>query len=486
MTKDNKIILINPPLAIQKSDPITTGIVYMPIGLAYLAAKLIRLGIKVNVIDAFGEGINQISREEKYYIHGISALEIADRIKEDTSLIVIYANTLINHGVIANIIRTIKEKYKEIKIAVMENSQAVAAYSLEIAGGYFLDIGADYLILGDSEDAIPKLLEMLDKHEDDIPKIVRGKIEDLDCLHFPDWKLFPLSNYWELGYSHGPIETDRYLPILTSRGCPYSCNFCVAPYNNQSGWKARSANNVVREMKEFSGLFNVREFHLVDLNPTVSEERVIQICHEIKEARLDIVWKLVSGTKAETIKNMETLDIMKDSGCNYISISPETGSDRLLKIMNKSFDQKHGIKLIKAMKRLKISSQACFVLGFPGEQINDLKETYKMLKDIVRAGIDEIVFFIITPVPGSAIFKEFNEFHSLNELTFSPTWRKDFNYLNRHRIFLYSYFLFLKLFYQPLSFLINGINIIRRRFKTKMEMTFFRMFKFKLILFKNG
>ena len=56
--------------------------------------------------------------------------------------------------------------------------------------------------------------------------------EQLDIFKFPAWEFFHLKNYWELGYSHGPLSSDKYLPILTSRGCPYPCNFCVVPFTN--------------------------------------------------------------------------------------------------------------------------------------------------------------------------------------------------------------------------------------------------------------
>jgi radical SAM superfamily enzyme YgiQ (UPF0313 family) len=56
-----------------------------------------------------------------------------------------------------------------------------------------------------------------------------GMISDLDSLPFPAWALFPLENYWNLRFAHGPQTTERYLPLLTSRGCPYPCKFCVAP-----------------------------------------------------------------------------------------------------------------------------------------------------------------------------------------------------------------------------------------------------------------
>ena len=82
---------------------------------------------------------------------------------------------------------------------------------------------------------------------------------DLDSLPFPAWDLFPLENYWKLGYAHAPFTTRRYLALLTSRGCPFDCGFCITPEVSSRRWTARSAENVADEiqaMRPGSGSMN--------------------------------------------------------------------------------------------------------------------------------------------------------------------------------------------------------------------------------------
>jgi radical SAM superfamily enzyme YgiQ (UPF0313 family) len=126
------------------------------------------------------------------------------------------------------------------------------------------------------------------------------------------------------------------------------------------------------------------------------------------------------------------------------------------------------------MNKVGIRSQACFVLGYPGETEYDLRMTWDLVHELTRVGVDEIALFIITPVPGSSIYDEFAGFSSLSQLNFSPTWRIDYGRLNRFRVSLYFRFLLWKLRYHPLKLLKQPLNFLRRRFETKMEMVPYR------------
>jgi radical SAM superfamily enzyme YgiQ (UPF0313 family) len=237
----------------------------------------------------------------------------------------------------------------------------------------------------------------------------------------------------------------------------------------------------VDEIETWVKRFKVQEFHVEDLDPTISDQRIQEIAREIIRRGLKIDWKIVAGTKVETIRSEETIDIMAESGCRYISISPETGSSRVLKLMRKPFDLDHAVKIVNRMNQVGIRSQACFVLGYPGETKQDLQQTKSLVHDLTKKGVDEIALFIITPVPGSAIFDQFDGYKSLSDLNFSPTWRADYRQLNRFRLTLYVNFLWWKLCYHPLKILQQPINFFRRRYETKMEMVPYRAFRLKLL-----
>jgi radical SAM superfamily enzyme YgiQ (UPF0313 family) len=126
------------------------------------------------------------------------------------------------------------------------------------------------------------------------------------------------------------------------------------------------------------------------------------------------------------------------------------------------------------MHALGISSQACFVIGYPGETGADRQLTRKYIRRLVKAGLDEVALFICTPVPGSTLFGAEQGYASLSELSFSPAWRQTFRYLNSYRLGTYARFMLWKLIYHPLTFLRQPLYFLQRRFQTKMEMTPYR------------
>src|SRR5262245_61530714 len=105
------IALVNPNLVVQRNDPFTTGIVYMPIGLAYAAASLRSAGIPTKVIDAFGEQPRKARRQDKFLILGLNYDEVVNRIPASAGAVFIYAINLTNHMSTIGIVRAIKQAY---------------------------------------------------------------------------------------------------------------------------------------------------------------------------------------------------------------------------------------------------------------------------------------------------------------------------------------------------------------------------------------
>ncbi|MFQ5650639.1 MAG: B12-binding domain-containing radical SAM protein [bacterium] len=484
------ITLINPNLILQQNDIFTTGVVYMPVGLASFAGALRASGLDCTVVDAFGERPNQYRKEGDWGIRGLTADEVCDRIASDSRVLVVYASNVTYHRSCAEIVKSARKRFPAASIVVMENTQAVTAYSLRHVQDEFYDLGADYVITGESEQRGVALVTALCNGgvngkldldgigcRDQGARVYSpptSQIENLDELAFPAWDLFPLGNYWHLKYAHGPFETDKYLPLLTSRGCPYQCRFCVIPETNSVKWRARSARNVVDEMAAHVQKHGVREFHLEDVDPTVNEARTREICEEILRRGLKVIWKICSGTKVETIREESTIELMAEAGCRYISISPETGSPRVLKAINKPFNLDHAVKMIQKMNDVGIHSQACFVLGFPQEDDDDRRMTWDMVQNLTKVGLDEVALFVITPVPGSAIHEQFSGYTDYSQLNFSPAWREDWDKLSKFRLDLYKHFLLWKLRYHPLKIGRQTINFMMKRFETKMEMTPYR------------
>ena len=140
--------------------------------------------------------------------------------------IFLYANQVINHISIINILKKIKEINKNIKTFTFENTQAVTAYSLKNIANEFIFDNNDFVLIGEPEEKIIEIYKNLDSPEN-LQKIkgligkkfnnnVREIINYYENLPIPDWKQIPLKNYWDLKYAHGPFHSKKYLSILTS------------------------------------------------------------------------------------------------------------------------------------------------------------------------------------------------------------------------------------------------------------------------------
>ncbi|MBW2992606.1 B12-binding domain-containing radical SAM protein [Candidatus Woesearchaeota archaeon] len=483
-----KVTLINPNIVTQKGDFSGTGIPFMPITLAYLASYLRNKGYQISVIDAFGEDPKKIIKDKDFFVQGLDKEEVVSRIPQDSGAVILYTSQVITHTLNINLVKTIK-KTLSLPIILVENIHSVVGYSLLKVNDDFLNSGVDFIVLGDPEKRCEDILKSIKNGK--IPKTdgvifnlngkklvktIKTHQKNIDELPFPAWDLFPIKKYWDLAYSHAPINKS-YLPLLTSRGCPYNCEFCITPLLTGRVWRPRSPKNVVDEIEYYTKKFKIFEFHIEDFNPTVSKDRIVQICKDILKRKLKIKIKIVAGTKAETIDN-KTIDWMKKAGFSYISISPESGSKKVLEKMNKSFDYTHGLNIVKHMHRIGVISQACFVIGFPGENKNDLKLTRDYIKELTKSGIDEIALFIMTPIPGSNAC-EYSPlgYKDLSHLTFSPKWRSTYKELSRYRLRTYLIFLLWKLRYHPKNLLRHILNIITKRFETKMEMAIWRFLR---------
>ena len=252
------IALINPNLIVQRNDPFTTGIVYMPLSLAYVAAALREAQIPLEVIDAYAQNPAQARRRQQFLVIGLTTEEILERIPANARAAFVYAINLTNHDATMETVGAIKRSRPDLPVVVLENTQAVTAYALQNVAEQFYQTGADYVLCGEGDRRAVRLAQLLLENAGaeqlreldglgapDFFNPPQDFIAELDDLPFPAWDLFPLENYWNLRYAHGPQTTARYLPLLTSRGCPYPCEFCVVPATNSQRWRPRSAQNVV-------------------------------------------------------------------------------------------------------------------------------------------------------------------------------------------------------------------------------------------------
>ena len=489
-----KVSVIIPPVVVHNLDP-HTGIPFLPHMAAYLASSINSNGYDVSVIDCFGENSHKRKIYNEFMILGLDENETLNKIDQDVKICFIYCKVIEDLFAAEKIVKKIKEKRPDIKICLFENIQTTNSFSLKKIVDYLFESGCDMTIFGEPERRVNEIIKSLieNKNLDKIPGIAyleNNKIKineneqfdnDLDSLPFPLWEKFNMSGYWKIGFAHAPIKKNKkFLPILSSRGCPYRCKFCVSPTLNPN-WRKRTPKNVVDEMQHLHENLNIDDFHISDLDPTVNEKRIIEMCNEIISRKLKFEWKLAQGTKIETIKKESTLDLMQQAGLTFFSFSPESGSIELMKKLNKPFDYDHALKMTSCLNKLNVKTQACFIAGTPPESDLDRKKSIEYVKKLVKNGLDEIAVFIYSPIPGSYFADQIGGFKHYSQLTRSPKWRKDYNKINLFRIKMYLTFFFYKIIYSPKKIFNELCRLISRNFSTKMEMAFFKFFKLRLM-----
>jgi radical SAM superfamily enzyme YgiQ (UPF0313 family) len=259
----------------------------------------------------------------------------------------------------------------------------------------FLNNGIDFVVVNDSLYTIPLAFKWVIKKEnlDKVPNIVykKGrkfiftkkitKTKNLDFIPVPNRELI--------------IERKYYPPsslgdILVSVGCIYNCKFCALA---NSRFLLRSPKSVVKEIKDVYEKYGTRDFSFQTASINLNRKWLVELCQEIKREKLKILW----SAYANAIGIDETLaKLMKESGCWKLGIGFESGSQRILKKMNKPLRIEDSFKAIKILKKNKIFVYGSFIAGYPGEEINDLLSTIKLIREL-RSDVFRINLLIPKP-----------------------------------------------------------------------------------------
>jgi radical SAM superfamily enzyme YgiQ (UPF0313 family) len=475
-----KITVIRPPLVGMRGD-LFGSIPSIPVNVSYIAGALMDGGHDVDVIDCYGEQPLWRRRYNgSFVLRGISPDDVLARFDGNTKLVGISVNEAVSHHVSLDIMQVLRSRHPHLRF-VFGGHHATA-----VADELVQKQGVDFVVLSEGEVTILALANALEKGEpvDSIDGLVwkQGRnekhdyVEDVDSLDVYHTDLLPLENYWRIRYAHGPTS-GRYMNVVTSRGCPYNCKFCPSPMMSQRRWRPRSPESVVKEFEYYIEKYGVRDFHINDENSTASSERTRQICELILEKKLDVTFCMPSGIKVETV-DVDLLDLLRKAGCKFFTLSAETGSQRLLKLMGKPVDLEHLMRITRHANKIGIRTSCFFMIGYPGETNADWALTRKYVAQLTRAGIDEIVCPIMIPVPGAEAHEDFAQgsYDDYGQLTFTPKWRSDYRSLEWKRRLLYLMFYLRKAFWHPWRTFLILPHVLFWKHTTKGEMTINRVF----------
>jgi anaerobic magnesium-protoporphyrin IX monomethyl ester cyclase len=250
----------------------------------------------------------------------------------------------------------------------------------------------------------------------------RGLIGDLNSLPRPSRELFENNAYKKYFAEKFGYTTTA---IMTSRGCPFTCDFCSKPVFGDE-FRARTASNVADEIEEVLSL-GYNQIWFADDCFTLNRPRLIQICDEIIKRELKIKWECLS--RVDTLDS-ETASKMKQAGCVRMFFGIESGNDSILAIMRKRITTKQAIEATQLCKKQGIKAGAFFILGYPGENEKTILETVKFASSLP---LDYLSFTLPYPIPGTPLFER------LSGEIFSEEWEEPKNVqLIKHKLLFTS------------------------------------------------
>jgi radical SAM superfamily enzyme YgiQ (UPF0313 family) len=205
------------------------------------------------------------------------------------------------------------------------------------------------------------------------------------------------------GYRAGIYSGGYPTAMISSRGCPYRCTFCLWPdilYGHK--FRARSAKNVVDEIEDAVRVYGHDEIYFDDDTFTIDRQRVLDICHMIQERGLEQEVEWIAQCRVDTV-DREMLEAMKAANCGYILFGVESGSPKMLKKMKKGITLDKVRQAFQLTKEVGIKTQAFFLFGMPGETQETIRETIEFAKELDASSTQ---FAVAIPHPGTALYQE--------------------------------------------------------------------------------
>jgi len=243
----------------------------------------------------------------------------------------------------------------------------------------------------------------------------RQRIRDLDAIPKPAWDLFDIEKYHEVNQPHGASQ-GKFMPMLATRGCPFSCTFCTSPNMWTTEWQPRNYKLVVDEMEEYWAKYGVTDFQFEDLTAIVKKKWISDFCDEIIRRGMNITFQLPSGTRSEGI-DYEVAKKLKAAGCHEFAFAPESGDPRILKAIKKKVHLPTMFQSAKAALKAGINVGCFFIIGFPEDDYKSVLRTYAAIIKCALLGLTNVNLNAYSPQPNTESFNQLQKDGVITELS---------------------------------------------------------------------
>jgi radical SAM superfamily enzyme YgiQ (UPF0313 family) len=360
-----KICLIDPPGMVRGLNT----------GLGYLASSLIQEGHQVKVLD-----LNNNTRNIKERLNKIRDSDVIGiSVKSSTAPI----------GC-------------QIAEAVGRKDLICGGAHVTIDGYTFLKMNRNFKlgVIGEGEETLVELVGAMENDSNlrDIKGLIfkegeeivanprRDFIDDLDSLPNPNYEVFDSFN-----------GTIVHYPLVTSRGCPHTCIYCCVSEVSGRRWRSRTPERLIEELELAKSKYRTKSFEIVDDNFTHNLSRAKKFCQLLIERRLDMNWACYNGIRADRLDE-ELVALMKESGCNAVSIGVESLDNKVFNNIGKGETLKNIRRAISILKKYKIKVEGSFMIGLPGD---NLKKTITSIQLCKEMHLNKAMWNLFVPYPGT-------------------------------------------------------------------------------------
>jgi radical SAM superfamily enzyme YgiQ (UPF0313 family) len=316
----------------------------------------------------------------------------------------------------------------------------------------YLSNGADFIIIGEAEQTLLELLDGIRNNTETNEvhgtaysdngavkrNIARVVLKDLDILPKPAWDLLdmePYKNTWLNRHGYFAIN------MVTTRGCPYKCNWCAKPiYGNR--YNAHSAGYIVDLIEETQRRFGYKQIWFADDIFGLKPGWLKEFAAQIKARGITIRYKIQS--RADLLMEPETIAYLAESGCESVWMGAESGSQKILDAMDKGIKVSEILQASALLKAAGIKPSLFLQFGYLGETMEDIRKTIDMVQEVMP---EDIGISVSYPLPGTGFYEKVrsdlqvkaNWNHSDDlDLMFQNTYSREF-YKELHRYVHYTY-----------------------------------------------
>ncbi len=267
---------------------------------------------------------------------------------------------------------------------------------------------ADFVFRGEAEKALPAFIEqwlgtgdfstvpnLSYKNNGEIFHNPQGELNnDLDSIPYPDLSLIQNGLKRTFGYTT--------IPIQTSRGCPFNCEFCSVTGMFGKKLRYRSTENIINELHQYNDKKNALFFY--DDNFTANRKRAKDLLKAMIDEKFKFQWS--TQVRADVARDRELVELMHQAGCETVYIGFESIDPENLKSMKKDQSVEEIRSAIAILSKNKIQIHGMFVFGFENDNHRVIKETIRFAN---RSNIGTVQFLILTPLPGTETFRKLKQ-----------------------------------------------------------------------------